>query len=164
MKRSTILAIAAFAVFTLASCGNDSGTASGKQGTEAAAAAQQDNHLMVESDDNMKYNVRELHAKPGKITLSLKHVGKIDRFSMGHNLVILKPGTRINDFVSKAATARDNDYIPQSEAASIIAHTRIIGGGESDTIEFNIEEKGSYDFICSFPGHSGVMKGVLIVE
>ena len=83
---------------------------------------------------------------------------------MGHNLVILKPGTDIAAFVQKAAEAKATDYIPESEKGSIIAHTKVIGGGESDTIEFTIAEKGTYDFICSFPGHYAVMKGKLIVE
>nr|WP_278022779.1 plastocyanin/azurin family copper-binding protein [Flavobacterium ginsengisoli] len=39
-----------------------------------------------------------------------------------------------------------------------------MGGGEEDTIEFTIDKKGSYPFICSFPGHVAMMKGVLIVE
>ena len=40
----------------------------------------------------------------------------------------------------------------------------MIGGGQSDTIEFDAPEPGTYDFICSFPGHYSVMKGKFIVE
>ena len=83
---------------------------------------------------------------------------------MGHNFVALKQGTDLNAFAQKAMTAKDNDYIPKSESASVIAHTKLIGGGESDTIEFTIAEKGTYDYICSFPGHFSMMKGKLIVE
>ncbi|WP_256377550.1 plastocyanin/azurin family copper-binding protein [Pedobacter sp. L105] len=42
--------------------------------------------------------------------------------------------------------------------------TKLIGGGESDTIMFTINEKGTYDYVCSFPGHSALMKGKLIIE
>jgi azurin len=45
-----------------------------------------------------------------------------------------------------------------------VAHTKLIGGGESDTINFTITEPGTYDYICSFPGHLALMKGKLIVE
>jgi azurin len=31
-------------------------------------------------------------------------------------------------------------------------------------IEFIAPEKGTYDYICSFPGHFAMMKGKLIVE
>ena len=40
----------------------------------------------------------------------------------------------------------------------------MIGGGESDTITFTAPKKGSYTYICTFPGHYGLMKGVLIVS
>ena len=46
----------------------------------------------------------------------------------------------------------------------IIAHTDLIGGGESATVEFTVTEAGTYDFLCSFPGHSAIMKGKLIAE
>ena len=82
---------------------------------------------------------------------------------MGHNLVILKPGTDITDFSIKSADAKATEFIPESEKSKVIAHTKLLGGGESDTIEFTLE-KGTYDYICSFPGHSSIMKGKLIVE
>lgn len=122
------------------------------------------NELFIESTDQMQYTVSELKATTGKITLTLKHNGKMEKAVMGHNLVILKPGTDVSDFSLKAVDAKATDYIPDSEKSKVIAHTKIIGGGESDTIEFSIEEKGTYDFICSFPGHSAIMKGKLIVE
>lgn len=122
------------------------------------------NHLHIESTDQMQYTANELKATAGKIMLTLKHIGKMEKTVMGHNLVILKPGTDIANFALKAVDAKDTDYIPASEKATIIAHTKIIGGGESDTIEFTIDEKGTYDFICSFPGHVAMMKGKLIVE
>ena len=40
----------------------------------------------------------------------------------------------------------------------------MIGGGETDVIEFPAPEKGTYEFLCSFPGHYGMMKGKFIVE
>lgn len=121
-------------------------------------------NLFIESNDQMQYTVSELKAPAGKITLTLKHIGKMEKAVMGHNLVILKPGTDVADFALKAVDAKDTEYIPASEKANVIAHTKIIGGGESDTIEFTIDEKGTYDFICSFPGHVSMMKGKLIVE
>ncbi|MFH7005713.1 azurin [Flavobacterium bizetiae] len=122
------------------------------------------NNLHIESNDQMQYSVTELRAPVGKITLTLQHVGKMPKTAMGHNLIILKPGTDISDFTLKAVDAKDTDYIADSEKDKVIAHTKVIGGGESDTIEFTINKKGTYDFICSFPGHVSMMKGKLIVE
>jgi azurin len=40
----------------------------------------------------------------------------------------------------------------------------MLGGGETTTIAFTAPAAGTYDYICSFPGHYGMMKGKLIVE
>jgi len=113
----------------------------------------------------MQFDKTELHAVAGKpITLTLKHVGQTPKEAMGHNVVILQEGTDEAAFATKAMAAKDADYIPASEKASIIAHTKLIGGGEEDTIEFTIDKKGTYNFLCTFPGHFAMMKGVLIVE
>jgi azurin len=134
---------------------------------EAAPVTQtgEENVLVIEGNDQMQFNTNELKATAGKpIKLTLKHVGKIPKEAMGHNLVILQEGTDQAAFALKANDAKATDYIPESEKASIIAHTKLLGGGEEDTIEFTIDKKGSYPFICSFPGHLAMMKGVLIVE
>lgn len=123
------------------------------------------NYLEIEGNDLMQYNLNELRAKAGKtITLVLKHVGKASKMDMGHNLVILKHGTDPEDFAKKALKERSHDYIPPSESKNIIAHTKLLGGGETDTITFIIKEKGKYDYLCSFPSHVFSMKGKLIIE
>ncbi len=132
------------------------------EGEKPAAAS---NVLVVEGNDQMQFNTKELRAVAGQpITLTLKHIGKVPKEAMGHNLVILEEGTDEAAFATKAMNAKDTDYIPASEKASIIAHTKLLGGGEEDTIEFTIDKKGTYNFLCTFPGHFAMMKGVLIVE
>ncbi len=121
--------------------------------------------LEITGNDVMKFDKTELRAKAGqKVTLTLHHSGNLAKEAMGHNVVILKAGTDVAAFAAKAVEAKANDYFPESEAANVIAHTKIIGGGESVTIEFTAPEAGTYPFICSFPGHYGFMKGDFIVE
>lgn len=135
------------------------------EGEAAPVTSTAENVLVIEGNDQMQFNTSELHAVAGKpITLTLKHVGQIPKEAMGHNLVILKEGTDEAAFALKANEAKATDYIPESEKSSIIAHTKLLGGGEEDTIEFTVDKKGTYKFICSFPGHVAMMKGVLIVE
>jgi len=166
--------LSVFTVFALSSCGDkkeaghdheeqivyDESTAEPQPGAAEEPAG---NTLSIDCNDQMQFTKTELKAAAGTVTLTLKHIGKMEKAVMGHNLVILKPGTAIADFSLKSADAKDTEYIPASEKGNIIAHTKLIGGGESDTIEFTIE-KGTYDYICSFPGHSSIMKGKLIVE
>ena len=157
--------LALAALFALQSCGGKTEKAEENAATEEVMEVEEttSNEVNVESNDQMQYSINEIRVKAGEVTLNLKHTGKMDKSVMGHNLVILKAGTDVNAFGAKAAEAKTNDYIPASEEGSIVAHTKMIGGGESDSITFNIEP-GTYDYICSFPGHLALMKGKLIVE
>ena len=119
--------------------------------------------IIINSNDLMKFDQNELRVFEGqKITLTLNHTGKMSKEIMGHNFVLLKKETNLNDFAQKAMLARENEYIPDGNET--IAYTKMIGGGESDTITFTAPEKGSYTYICTFPGHYGLMRGVLIVS
>ena len=120
--------------------------------------------LLLLTYDEMRYDQTSLTAKVGqKITLTLKHLGKLDKSIMGHNFVLLKKDASVNKFINDAIAFASNDYIP-TNSNDIIAYTKMLGGGESDTITFEILDKGEYTFLCSFPGHGPLMQGVLIVS
>ncbi len=121
--------------------------------------------ITIEGNDQMQFNLDEIKVKAGQtVKLTLKHVGKMTVEQMGHNWVLLKKGTDIMDFGQKAATAKESGYIADSQKDKVIVKTALLGGGEEDTIEFEAPEKGTYDFICSFPGHVMIMQGKFIVE
>ncbi|MCO5233349.1 MAG: azurin [Chitinophagales bacterium] len=121
--------------------------------------------VTINADDNMKYDVTEITAKEGqKVKVILHHVGKLPIASMGHNFVLLTEGSDLAQFAIEAINAKDNDYIPASLVDEVIAHTKTIGGGETAEVEFTAPAKGTYEFLCSFPGHSAMMKGTFIVE
>lgn len=120
--------------------------------------------VIITGNDQMKFNLKEIRVKAGqKVKLTLKHVGKLDKKVMGHNFVLLKKGTEIAQFAQKAGSAKDTDYIPK-DTDRVIAHTKMIGGGEETSVEFAAPAAGTYDFICSFPGHYVQMQGKFIVE
>ena len=119
--------------------------------------------IVLSSNDNMLFDKQIIYVSSRqKITLTLNHNGKLDKKIMGHNFVLLKAGVDVVDFATRALEARDNEYIPEGD--EIIAYTKLIGGGQSDTITFDAPTKGSYNYICSFPGHYGIMKGILVVK
>lgn len=131
--------------------------------TSAASSAGPALEIQLSSNDLMQYDQTELRAKAGQsVTLTLKHTGTMAKNVMGHNFVLLKQGVDLADFALKAVAAIDNDYIPEGD--EIIAHTELIGGGESTTITFTAPAAGTYEYLCSFPGHYGLMKGQFIVE
>ena len=46
--------------------------------------------------------------------------------------------------------------------ARVIAHTKIIGGGQTTSVTFptsKLKKGEAYTFFCSFPGHWSIMKG-----
>jgi len=123
-----------------------------------------DTEIVIEGNDQMKFNLSEIKVKAGEtVTITLKHVGELPKAAMGHNWVLLKPGTDINAFGAEASKFKDNDYIPE-DTDDVIVHTELVGGGKETTITFEAPEAGTYDFICSFPGHYALMKGKFIVE
>ena len=121
--------------------------------------------LTIDGNDQMQYDKKELRVKAGqKVKLTLTHSGKMDKKVMGHNWVLLAQGMTPELYGKAAAKDGDADHISKSESANVIAHTKLIGAGESDTIEFTAPDAGVYDFVCSFPGHWGAMNGKFIVE
>jgi azurin len=153
--------------------GNDAATSGSAAGTaqtsDKAGAPPAANGRPVEitGNDTMKFSVTEIRAKPGEtLSVTLSNIGTMPKFSMGHNWVLMKPKADIDAFVSDAAQAATTDYIPQARKGDVLAHTKLLGPKEKDTVTFQApKEPGQYTFLCSFPGHYQVgMKGVLIVE
>ena len=119
--------------------------------------------LILNSNDQMLFDKSLLKASAGEeITLVLNHTGQIAKEFMGHNFVLLKNDTDVDNFAQRAILAKDNQYIPDGDEA--IAYTSMIGGGESDKITFTVDEPGTYVFICTFPGHYQIMRGDFIVD
>lgn len=131
---------------------------------EPSNSGKQTVEITLGSNDQMQYEQKEIKVPANStVKLTLVHNGTMPKQAMGHNFVLLEAGTDIAAFGAEAAAAGiDKEHIPDSDA--IIAHTGLIGGGESTTVTFEAPATGSYDFICSFPGHYALMKGKLIVD
>ena len=134
---------------------------------EKKEAKKADQEVVVEANDQMQFNKKTFEIKAGDtIKLTLKHVGKLPKIAMGHNLVILQKGTNLAGWASKAMTAAATNYIPVDEASkkAVIAKTKVLGGGETDSVTFSIKEAGEYQYLCSFPGHFALMQGKITVK
>ena len=174
MRKLMMYAALAAPLF-LAACGGDQKTDSSDQATTAdtsAAAlpevttpsATVSNTVEITGNDQMKFSTTEIRVKAGEqVTLTLKNVGTMPKESMGHNFVLLGGGTDVEAFAMKAMVAKATDYIPADMKTSIMSNTKLLGPGESETITFTVPA-GTYDFICTFPGHYASMRGKLIAE
>ncbi len=110
--------------------------------------------------EKMKFDVKEFNViagQPVKITLQ-------NPDAMPHNLLVLNPG-KAEEVGTAAGTMPDGfkkNFIPESK--EIIAASKLIKLGEIDILKFTAPEKpGDYDFICSFPGHWSMMRGIMKV-
>ncbi|WGF92167.1 azurin [Aequorivita marisscotiae] len=170
MKKLILVFMAAVAI----SCGDNKkeekpGIQIGTQVEEKAAPAETTDdtvaNITIEGNDQMKFNKSEIRVKAGqKVVLTLKHVGTMDVTVMGHNWALLTQDADMAAVGQAAASAKDSDYIPTDMTDKIIAHTKMLGGGETDTIEFDAPAPGTYTFMCTFPGHYALMQGKFIVE
>lgn len=131
-------------------------------------AFSEEKKIELTGSDQMQYGSKALEATVGDtVVLTLKHIGVIPKAAMGHNFVLLKPDTKVPEFAMEAMKAAATEYIPADEASkkAIIAHTKLVGGGESDTVTFAAPtEPGTYPYVCTFPGHFAIMQGVFTVK
>jgi azurin len=167
MRKLGLFAIAALFAFTACNSSTEKSESTTEDTLSKAAApelVEKEISITINAGDDMMYDLAEIKVKAGQtVKLTLNHTGKLPKESMGHNWALLAQGTIVSDFAAKAMLAKDSDYIPAG-ATEVIVHTKLVGGGQSDTIEFSAPAKGVYEFICTFPGHVGMMKGTFYVE
>jgi azurin len=86
-----------------------------------------------------------------------------------HNFVLVKPGSleEIGQAANLMATdpdaAKTGQFIPDSK--KIIVHTKMLKQEEKEILRFNApKQPGEYPYMCTFPGHWTIMKGILVVK
>jgi plastocyanin len=115
--------------------------------------------------ERMLYDVTRFEVKAGQ-PVKLEF---INPDATPHNLVIVKPGT--GEEVGLAATlmaadpetAKSGQYIPKTD--KVLFHTKMVPPISGESLRFMAPtEPGEYPYICSFPGHWTIMKGVMVVK
>jgi len=138
--------------------------------SEPAASAEKDsgvNVIKVTGNDQMQYNIKEIRAKAGElIRIEMTNIGKLPAAAMSHNWVLLKSGVSEADLIAFATACSQNPpsyFVADTDL--VLAHTKMLGPGASDSIEFLAPATpGVHDYLCTFPGHYVMMRGKLIVE
>jgi len=87
--------------------------------------------------------------------------------AMQHNLVLCARGKDVATKVAAAtlqlgASASEKHYVPDMD--EVLASTKAIFLDQSDTIWFRApKQPGDYAYVCTLPGHSFTMKGIMHV-
>ena len=112
--------------------------------------------------EQLKFDIKEFEVKAGKkIRIHFKNSDYVP-----HNLVIVKPGAAngVGEAAIKLGEAGFKaQWIPEHDG--VIAHSKLIDFGKTEVIEFTAPEQGgNYEFVCTFPGHHILMRGVMKVK
>jgi azurin len=120
--------------------------------------------LKLQAGNALNYVQKELKAKAGRaVALTFENPDV-----MPHNWVLVRPGAE--EKVGAAAAlmvsmpdGADRHYVP--DTPDVIVHSRLLDPGKTTTLYFTApKEPGRYPYLCSFPGHAQLMRGVLVVE
>ncbi len=132
------------------------------------AATVTDCATTIESNDLMQFDAGSIvvPASCSEFSITLKHTGQMDVKVMGHNIVIGKASDLQAIAADGMSAGPDAGYLKPDDAR-VIAHTQMIGGGQTATTSFpvsKIKQGGPYEFFCSFPGHAAMMRGSISVQ
>jgi lysophospholipase L1-like esterase/azurin/glucose/arabinose dehydrogenase len=112
--------------------------------------------------EQLKFDIKQFEVKAGKkIKLHYKNSDYVP-----HNLVIVQPGAA--NGVGEAALKLGEkgfavQWLPQDDR--IIASSKLLDFNQKQILEFTAPDKpGKYEFVCTFPGHHILMRGVMIVK
>jgi azurin len=133
-------------------------------GVAPAHAAGKLCRVHITANDLMQYDKKEITVGPGcsQIEVTLTNIGKLPAAAMGHDWVLVKSEDLMAVANDGLAAGLANNYQKPGDPR-IIAATKIIGGGQSTSVTFpasKLEKGGSYMYLCTFPGHVALMKGV----
>ena len=105
--------------------------------------------------NNLKFNIAKLSARAGsEVTVMLNNVSTINQ----HNWVLVQPGAK--DVVATAGVTAGpgSDWVPPGDSR-VIANTRLLDPGANGEVRFTSPAPGTYQFVCTFPGHNFTMFG-----
>ena len=128
-----------------------------------AAAAGDACKLEITGNDQMQYDKKDL-AVPAtckQVTLTIHHGGQLPAAAMGHNWVLVSTSDLTAVANAGMGAGLASNYVAADDKR-VLAHTKVVGGGQSDTITFstaNLKAGGDYSYLCTFPGHNALMRG-----
>ena len=117
-------------------------------------------HAQGNSMTDMHYDQAELKVAAGS-TVKLMLINEGTDPAMMHNFVLIDEG-KGEEVAKEGLTAgQDKNYVPANK--HVLVSTKMVQPKSKEEITFPAPEKGTYDFICTYPGHWQKMNGKFIV-
>ena len=132
-----------------------------RQTTMPADWTQPEKILKLGTKPGLKYDVSNFEVKAGsKVRLIFNN-----NDDMTHNVVITAPGAadEVGSLALKMGLkGSEMNYVPSSN--KVLFHTGLLQPETSESIYFVAPSTpGEYMFVCTFPGHAAVMRGIIKV-
>lgn len=130
--------------------------------TASAKPAAPTIELQIASVANtMAYDKTKLTVPTGA-TVHLTMKDNATMATLPHNWVLVKPGTEAKVAADGLKLGEAAGYFDVRNTDAL-AHTPLAKPGETTEVTFTAPPPGDYPYICTFPGHYMMMKGVLTV-
>ena len=131
-----------------------------KQAPAAPAQAGAAPTLAISADgNNLKFNTAKISARAGsEVTLKFANPSTINQ----HNWVLVQAGAKDAVAAAGVAAGPANGWVPAGDAR-VIAKTRLLDPGANGEVRFTAPAPGTYQFVCTFPGHNFTMFGDFVV-
>lgn len=112
--------------------------------------------LAIATDgDGLKFDQASLEAKAGDtVTVVFMNTSTINQ----HNWVLVQSGTKDGVAADGTAAGPGAGWIPQGDDR-VLASSGLLDPGASEEINFTVPAAGTYQFVCTFPGHNFTMFG-----
>lgn len=114
------------------------------------------------SMDVMSFSTSEIRVKSGT-TVKIHFVNKATDAAMKHNFFIVKDGTMEAVATAALAAGADKNFVPDDKS-NILFTSKVLDPGQSEDLVFAAPPSGTYQFVCTYPGHWQRMNGKFIVE
>jgi azurin len=137
-------------------------------GMTAGVAQALDCNVTLQTDDALRFLPSHIvvPAACKDFTVVLTHTGHLPPLAMSHNWVLTKKSDLDGVARTGMLAGADAQHVDQNDKR-VIAHTKLIGTGETTAVTFAVAQLKageSYVFLCTFAGHSPIMRGTLSVQ
>jgi len=116
-------------------------------------------HQVGTLGDQLKFSTNTLTATAGEeVVFEFNNTAATQQ----HNWVLITTGIKDEIAAAGLAAGPAGNWIPDD--SRIIASTVLLNPGDSDQIQFIAPAAGTYQFTCTFPGHSATMFGTFEIS
>ena len=108
----------------------------------------------------LKFDAVAFQVSSGQsVTVTLNNTSVVNQ----HNWVLVEAGTRDAVAADGTAAGLASGWVPPDDPR-VIANTKLLDPGVTGEVTFTAPAPGTYEFVCTFPGHNFTMFGDFVVN